>query len=243
MIHLQNASYNLDLAKIFGVNSSIFLNCLDIEFHFLERNNKLDESNTILLSRAEIYERTALDDTQQTDVEITLQQCGVLLVKTVQNNSNKNYYILNYNQLEKVLESSDPKLVLPIDVANQFIKGKRKTPLSKRQAHINSLKKQINVEDPLIQQYLCDWIDAVYVNPKGFLSESGVTLSQEELMEYSKGNQDVQIAILKEAIKGGLRKIEWAIERYEKNHDINSRNFTSYETIKADKYNLSDEEF
>ena len=126
------------------------------------------------------------------------------------------------------MDASDPSEIITSEKAKQFIQQKRIEPISKRQNRIIQLKKKINVSDPVIQQYLCDWIDAVYSNPKGFLSPTGVTIAQEELKEYAKDDQDKQIAILKIAIKGGLRDLTWAIEQYEKNNGTGTRNFMSY---------------
>lgn len=239
MIYLQNGSYNIEVAKVFGINPAILLTCIDTEYYYQMRNNKLSDNNTMVLSRAEIYERTALDDSQQIDAEISLQECGILLIKPVQNSSTKNYYILNDEQLDKIINSDNPAEILSFEKANQFIKGKRKEPLSRRQTHINNLKKKIKVEDPIVQQYFVDWIDSIYSNQKGFLSTSGVVCAQQELMEYSKGNQNIQIKVLQEAINGSLREMEWAIKRYEKNNGIDSRNFAAYQDIKTD-YSMED---
>lgn len=243
MIFLQSNSYNLEIAKIFGINSSIFLTCLDMEYCYQKRNNKILDNDAINLSRSEIYERTALDDSQQVDIEFSLTECGVLTTKPVQNSSSKNYYIVNFAQIDKILKSSNPSDVISSEKANQFIRGKRKEPLSKRQTYINKLKTKIKVEDPIIQQYFVDWIDAVYTNPKGFLSDHSVLIAQQELMEYAKDSQDIQIKVLKEAIKGGYRDMTWAIKNYEENNNISSRNFVSYLDNRVDPNNISDEVF
>lgn len=228
MLHLQVNSYNLDVAKIFGVCTAIFLSCIDNEYEAQARNKLISADNTISLSRAEIYARTGLDDEKQIDVELALQECGVLVVKPLKNIPNKNYYNLNAEQLNKILSAEDPTNVLGNEKAKQFIKQPRVEPMSKRKNRILQLKNKIVVSDPVIQQYLCDWIDAVYTNPKGFLSASGVTIAQDELKAYTKDDQAKQIAILKIAIKGGLRDMTWAIERYEKDTGVGTRNFMDY---------------
>lgn len=242
MIYLQTNSYNLDVAKVFGVNSSIFLSCLDSELQQQVRNKQLNANNTFALSRAEIYARTAIDDEKQKEIELALQECGVLTTKPLQNVPNKNYYILDMSQLSKIMESDNPEEVIGTAKAKQFIKGKRIEPISKRQTHIVQLKKKIKVEDPVIQEYLTNWIDAVYSNPKGFLSPSGVVIAQQELTAYTD-DQAKQIAILKEAIKGGLRDITWAIQKYEENSGVGSRNFANYNDIKADEKPSTTETF
>lgn len=229
MIYLQTNSYNLEIAKVFGVLTAVFLKCIDDEILFQERNKLISEDKTISLSRAEIYARTALDDDKQIDIEFALQECGVLIVKPLKNVPNKNYYIFNQEQLIKIMVAEDPSEVLGTEKAKQFTKGARIEPLSKRQNRIIGLKKKITIEDPVVKQYLVDWIDAVYSRQKGgFLSPTGVTIAQEELIAYAKDNQEKQIAILKIAIKGCLRDLTWAIEQYEKQNPVGTRNFMEY---------------
>lgn len=227
MICLNSYSYNIDVAKIFDVKVSVFLTCVDQQYSHQLNHTSLGGS-TISLSRAEIYEMTGLIDSEQVDAEFILTECGVLSVKPFQNIPNKNYYILNSDKLSEIVNSDNPTDVIKSSSASQFIRRKRVEPVSKRQTYIASLKKKINVEDPILQDYFVQWIDAVYSNPKGFLSPSGVVIAQQELMEYCRDNQDTQIKVLKEAIKGGLRDLTWAIQNYEKNNHIDSRNFANY---------------
>lgn len=233
MNYLQLCSYSLDIAKIFGVQASVFLSCIDSEHKYQERTHTLNANNTVSISRAEIYARTGLNDDAQKDVELALQECGVISVKPLQNVPNKNYYILNNDQLNRILESGDPKQVIDSEKANQFIKGKRVEPTSKRKTHIIQLKKKVNLEDPVLQDYFIQWIDAVYSNPKGFLSPKSVEIAQEELMAYAKNSQEKQISIMRIAIKNGMRDITWAIQRYEDQEGVNSRNFSNYNDSKA----------
>ena len=241
MIYLQLMNYNLDIAKVFGPCSAIFLSCLDMENAFHKRNTNNDSSMS--LTRAEIYERTALDDEKQHEIEIALQECGVLIVKPLKNIPNKNYYIINEEQLFKIMQSNNPTEIIGEEKSKQFIQKPRVEPINKRQSHIIQLKKRIKVDDPIIQTYLIDWIDAVYSNPKGFLSPTGIDIAQQELKAYSGDNQEKAINILKIAIKGGLRDLTWAIEQYESKSGANSNNFANYSDIKADINNASEEIF
>ena len=230
---LNSFSYNTDIAKVFGVGPSVFLTCLSLEYNSQLFSKSLNANDTMSLSRARIYEITGLDDEEQIDIELSLKECGVINIKPLQNVPNKNYYILNNDQLNKILESGDPKQVIDSEKANQFIKGKRVEPTSKRKTHIIQLKKKVNLEDPVLQDYFIQWIDAVYSNPKGFLSPKGVEIAQEELMAYAKNSQEKQISIMRIAIKNGMRDITWAIQRYEDQEGVNSRNFSNYNDSKA----------
>lgn len=243
MLFLQNFSYMVELAKLFGTNTAILIACIDAQYLYQLRNNKLNDNNTVSISRSEIYEITGLSDSEQIDAEMALTQCGIIIMKPFQNVPNKSYYIIDRIKLEQVLTAENPaEAVNQSTIANQFIRGKRVEPTTKRQTHIAQLKKKIKVEDPVIQDYLIQWIDAVYSNPKGFLSPSSVVIAQQELMEYCKDNQEKQIKVLKEAIKGGCRDMTWAIQNYEKNNNIDSRNFVSYSDTSAVKGHVSSDE-
>ena len=239
MIYLQTSTYNLDIAKVLGVMSSIFLTCLDINYSNALHKNTLNANNTFSLSRADIYEQTGLSDDDQIEVENHLQECGVIQVKPLQNIPNKNYYILNDEQLKKIMEAQNPDDVISSASKQSLFRSRRTEPASKRQTRIKQLKNKISVEDPVLQDYFVQWIDAVYSNPKGFLSPSGVVFAQQELLEYAKDNQAKQIAILKIAIKGGLRDMTWAIQRYEEQNGGSSRNFANYNDIKLSKEEVS----
>jgi hypothetical protein len=235
-------SYGLEIAKVFGVQSSILLSCIDSEFSYQTRNNMLNGKDTVAVSRAEIYARTGLNDEEQKDVEFALQECGVLTVKPLQNVPNKNYYILFKDKLDEIVNSSNPSDVIKSSSVKQFVREPRAEPMSKRKAYIAELKSYIKVSDPVIHDYLCQWIDAVYTNPRGYISKKGMEIAQEGLFAYAK-TQDVQIALLKIAIKGGLRDLDWAIERYEKQNPSGTRNFASYNDIVAEQNTSSSEVF
>lgn len=245
MIYLNSYSYNVGIAKIFGVCSSIFLTCLQDEYDLQLSNKKLNLNNTMSISRQAIYDRTGLDDDKQKEVESSLIECGVLTVKPLQNVPNKNYYVLNTKQLDKIISAPEPIKVIENENAIPLIKKPRVEPQSKRKTMIANLKGRIKTESPIIRQYMCDWIDSVYVNPKGFMSPSSLNISEEELNTFTKGDEDKQIEILKIAIKNGWRDISWAIKRYveQNGSDGISNNFVSYNDIKSDGTNVADEAF
>lgn len=238
--YLNTFSYNIDVARVLGIKTAIFLTCINNEFLYQSRNNLLNNNNTMAMTRSEIYARTALDDQEQKDVEFSLQECNILTTKPLQNVPNKNYYIIDYEVLFNIINASDPSSVISAEKASQFIRRRRVEPVSKRQTHIVALKKKINSPDPVIKSYFIDWIDEVYANPKGYLSPKGVEIAQQELAAYCKDNQEKQIAILKIAIKGGLRDMTWAIERYEKINMSNSgKNFANYNDIVSNDVPIS----
>lgn len=230
---LQVNSYNLDVAKVFGVRTSVFLTCIDYEQKYQERNKMLGTTQTMSISRAEIYARTGLDDEEQKEIELALNECGVLASKPLQNIPNKNYYILNYEHFNKIMESENPLDVIESSSASQFVKKARVEPVSKRQARIIDLKKKVKIKDPIIQQYFCDWIDAIYTSQRGFLSPKGIEIAQEELLAYAPDNVDKQVKIMRTAVKLGISDMTRIIQRYEKDYGVGTDNFTQYNDMVA----------
>ena len=108
--------------------------------------------------------------------------------------------------------------------------------------HIDYLKQGVTLDNQNLKQYIFDWIDAIYTNPKGFISEQGLNLAINELIDYSNNNISIMIDILKIAIKNGYRDITWAIQNYNRNNNTNN-NFVQYSNIKSDWSNIVDEAF
>lgn len=246
MISYKTCSYNLKIAEIFGIHSAVFIDCIIFERDYQKRV-KNDFDNIIALSSDEIYARTALSLDKLHDVEQSLSDCGVISIKPFQKIKNKSYYILNDDQLDRILTASSPNNEImqlsPIAFNKKTNINKAKT-LNKKDSHIIALKRSIDIEDELIHQYLCDWIDAVYTNPKGFLSNSSLKIAISELFSYAPNDQEKQIAILQIAIKGGLRDMTWAISKYEQINNVkNLNNFVSYNSIKSKGDNVINEEF
>ena len=50
MIYLQTASYNVDVAKVFGVCTAIMLSYLDRTFTYQSRNKLLNANSTMSIS-------------------------------------------------------------------------------------------------------------------------------------------------------------------------------------------------
>ena len=246
MNNIKTYSYNLHIAEIFGIHSAVLINCI-IDERDYQRRIKHNNENIIALSFDEIYARTALSADKLTDVEQALIECGVLSIKPFQKIKNKNYYILNEAQLNKIITAVLPQneILQAVPIAfNKDSNTKHVKTTTKRDMHIASLKKSIDIEDPIIQQYLCDWIDSVYSNPKGFLSISSVKISITDLFNYTNNDQNKQIEILQIAIKGGMRDLTWAITQYEKlNNSKISNNFVVYNDIKSNGKNTVDEAF
>lgn len=230
-----NMTYNLKMATIFGVCSAIFLSLL---IDTKEENlYQLVDEKYFMLSRQTIYDYTGLDDLKQLEVEDNLKECNLIEVLPVKNNSDKFYYSLDENLLQKFLEAKSTedakKLLTKSARKKSLISVPRTTPPSKRALYIDNLKKSIKEEDVLLREDYLNWIDSVYGNPKGYLSVSSIQQCIKTLNEFSKGNKQLERDIVKIAIKNGWRNIDWAIQEY-KDKNMSTKNLTITEDIPSE---------
>lgn len=220
--HRNNMSYNLKIASIFGVCSAILLGLLIDAKQDAILTDKLVEDKFFLLTRQQIYDLTGLDDLKQLEVEDALKECRLIEVTPVKNNSEKFYYSLDENLLLKFIEAKSTeeakKLLTKSAQKKSLISVPRTSTPSKRSTYINGLKKSLKEDDIMVRENLCNWIDAVYANPKGFLSASSIEQCLKTLNEFTRGNRELKIEIIQIAVKNGSRNLDWAIEVYQKNH-------------------------
>lgn len=234
-------SYNTDIAKVFGVCSAVFVTFLAAEKTKLNVNG----SDELALSRDEIFAITALDFEKQQEIEKSLIECGVLAVKSFRGNKNKNHYLVDFDRLQIIMNSASNVIELfePLKFEKKPKAAEQKAVETKQQRHVASLKSKFSSYEPVLRQYLCDWVDAVYDKPKGFITAAGLKISLNEL-DCNSNSVDESIEILKIAIKGGLRDLTWAINKYNESKKlVDLNNFSSYNEIKSDGSNTINEEF
>ena len=233
-------SYNTDVARVFGVCSAVFITFLAAE----KAKQSVNKSEDLVITRAEIEAITALDFNKQVEIEQSLIDCGVLAIKPFRGNNTKNYYIIDFDRLQTIMTSQNSVF----DMFDQIeFKKKARTPsksgVTKLQKHKDSLKSKFNSYEPILQQHLCDWVDAVYDNPKGYITAPGLKIALSELDKYTNST-DEAVEILMIAIKGGLRDLTWAINRYEESKkQVDLNNFSNYNDIKSSGQDTVDEAF
>lgn len=214
-----NRSYNLKLAKFFGVYSAVFISLLLDTKEESELLNKTVEK-FFIMSRQQIYDLTGLEDSKQLDVENVLVETGLLEIKPVKNSSEKFYYGINEELLMNILMAKDTesaeKLITKTGDTKKLIKQERVEKISKRANYILNLKKGLKESDPVVRDLLNTWIDTVYENPKGFLAPTTIAACLKTLEEYSGGKQKVKKEVIDIAIKSQHRNLDWSIEQHQK---------------------------
>jgi hypothetical protein len=87
-----------------------------------------------------------------------------------------------------------------------------------RQKKATEMKAYITVTHDELRAAYLDWVDAVYENPKGFLSKRAVELFQRDVDIFANGDLDIALEVINIASKGGYREASWAIEKFNKDY-------------------------
>lgn len=108
---------------------------------------------------------------------------------------------------------------------------------SKQQKMYESMIKSVDTGDSVVDQYVVDWINSVRNKPGGYMTKESFKLSLEKLL-WDFPKQEDRIEILKIAIRGSYRDINWAIDRF-----TPSMGMPTYSTIKSDGSEMVGESF
>ena len=229
---LKTNSYSVLVAKICGVKSAAFLSYL--------WNTAKEDFSDITMERTDIINATGLTDDEQIDVEKSLSTSGIITVTQYKGNPSKSHYAFHEDVFNSLMSSQNFLETLEISAEAPKKEAPRK---NSRQKFVCSLKAGLlGLTSPIVHQYLCDWIDAVYANPKNCLSHQGVRLCVNDLINFSDVD-DVRISIIKIAIKRGWRDLNWAIEDYRKNMPKDEKLWGGHAQVKAEKIFTENGEF
>lgn len=223
-------SYNIELAKKYGVKASILLS-----YVFSVRTATLSDKE-VLLNREQIRNATGLSVSEQKEAEDILYQNHILTLKQFTGKADGNYYIINPLQIVECDGSQNiSNMFLPkaMEVAEQESRVSKED--LKRESIKRNLKSSIQISDELLRQYVYMWIDTIYEKPNGFLSKTAVELAMQDLSNFST---DVltRVEILKIAIKLGYKDIKWAINSYQRtNKDTQTYRWQPYVETRAER--------
>lgn len=234
MKYMRACAYNVDVAKIFGVTSSILLSHLENLASICRSCGKFNGNITV--TREDICEVTAVTEIELRSAEKVLSDIGVLTVSDVRN-SQKVSYTIDEKQLREVLLSG----VSIIQISNPNVTEKKTV---KRKSKKDYAKSAINYGDEEVDNKLREWLSSLYEAGKGGLSRASIEMQQEDLRKFSQGNNSVALEVLNIAIKRSYRNLEWAIKAYQESKGkSNSYNFSDYEAIRSSGEDRSEEVF
>jgi len=216
-------SYNITLAKMFGLEASAYCSALLTIYDKAKRKNKLVENDFVKVDRKYIEERTTLSVEKQLEIDARWESINII----VKSKNDINTIKINTELIVSLIEGKEPQLTESV----AYVKNTSKKEIRelKRTSEIENIKSKIVCNDPEILFELKRYVDATAtLDPrKGNLTQQSVEIFQEEVTNFAGNNK----AVLKELIRIGTKHKaidgDWVIRRYSKGQ----KELTSEETF------------
>lgn len=211
-------SFNIKLAHLLGLETSIYLSTLIDINEKAYRKNKITEDGFFTIDRDYIKERTTLSKSRQITIESELNRVGILQL-------NNDYVKICLDILTSlVLEENEH---IKRDLSNF-----RRAAASKSKGDyiLDSVKKNIDVTLPIeLQKAYSEWLDSVY-SKFNFINKQTLFNAQKEVDNASDRNLDIALNIIHIATANGWKDMKWAVKVYKERNP----NFGVVETKNVD---------
>lgn len=209
-----NVCFNSKIAHIVGLKPAIYIAEVLNIYDKATRKNALDAENYCTLDREYITKRTTLSLKDQMEAETLLKEIKILNV-----GSDSSVY-LNINViLDLLADERDIKL----SISTKKLIKKYPNRGTQRQGIADSLKNFVETENDELREAYKDWIDAVYANPKGFLSKRSIQIFQKTIETFANHDLDLALKLIEIATVNGMRDANWAIESYKRQFGVSYR--------------------
>ena len=203
--------YNIKAAKILGLETAVYLNELINIYNKAFLKQKLDEQGFFRLKRSYIVDRTNISSKRQLELDLDLMAIEIISKSDVDPDLIKvdiEMYASILTNQNLNIENKIEKLVTK--------KSKAEKEADKRFAIRDNLKRSLHCTNIELRKAYCDWIDSIYDKPNGFLSKSAIKIFEDSINNYTKGDLDVALELLKIATIKAYNNAEWVINIYDK---------------------------
>lgn len=197
-------SYNINFAKIVGLESAVY-------FSALCNLSAVQESNKITIDRKRIKTITTLTEAKQKKCDLKLSELSVLTV------IEDNVIEIDFD-MYLTLFSAKPQV-------EEKVKKLKSVHATKKDFMLSSLKNRLTVsmlasgkenpvyiEDSALVPYFDEWLDAVY-GRFGYISNAVVVDAKEVLRKYARSSDEAKV-ILHIATTKSWRDLKWAGEEF-----------------------------
>lgn len=229
-------SYNVKIAHIIGLTEAVYVKLIVDIYSKAMKKNKISH-DFITIDRNYVQFRTTLTPEQQYKLDNKLSKISLISVSEL----NRDDIKFNLNLYASLLGCED----LEQTISELKKKKTRATKDSKSKAIVNNLKKSLDVDNDELRAAYENWIDEVALK-FGYLSKTNIDSFKQELNEFSKGDLDVALGVLKVAANLCYRECSWAIDVYKKNNNHGQYTNTAVRTTiqkRASADTISDEVF
>lgn len=213
---------NYKTIQIFGLPTAVYFTELLNIYKKATNKNKLIDKKYFKVDRNYINKMISLTVEEQLTCDLNLLKTSILK----KSDDNPDILYIDINLYLSLLASEDVKLFENVKKQMNITKPKG-IKISQRQYMIKELKDSIECSNYELLTALRDWVDGVYAKPGGFLSKASIKLSQKTLNDYTKGDLDLALEIVKVATTQGYRDLQWAINYLEKNKKISNLNINN----------------
>ena len=222
-------SINSRVINIFGLNTAVYVSLLLKIISKAETKNKLINQFYFKLDRKYVFSQTTLTVEEQLKIDEALMKLNILQ----KDPNNPDILYFDVMLFVSIVSNEDVKLITDIKDAVAIKKKTKKE--TQRQSIINTLKDSIACSNYELQTALREWIDSIYSNPNGYLSKTAVKEFQDTLNNYTKGDLDLALRIVKIASIQGYKMCDWAIDVYERD-ERNKKRLQNQNMITAAKF-------
>lgn len=222
--------YNVQLAKIIGLESAVYINELINISAKAYKKNKLDNEQYFTLDRKYITSRTTLTESKQKEIDKSL--VNVELIKT---KPNENKIKVDYEMYSSLVHSSD----ITSDKAKKLLNKKTKEEKNKDKVSkiIEALKNKVNTGNEELNQAYYGWIESVVVSGK-ILSSSALQENEKTVNDYALGNLDTALEVISIATKNGWRDMSYAVTKHQQ--QSKQSNINNYKPQKRTQLSVDD---
>jgi hypothetical protein len=237
-------TYNVSLAQIIGLPAAVYCSELIAISKKAKIKNKLVDDIYFKLDRKYIAKRTTLSIEQQINIDDKLVEVKVLY----KNPNSSDIVYLDLNMLISIIANEDVKVKENLN--DLFTKSATEIKSARRKKKIEEYKDLIECESPTLRKAFEDWIEAVGSAPKNKLTPQGISIFQEQVFEYTKGDPELAIRIIKIATVERYVQCSWAVNIYEKdlrlqreNNSFKASRLNNNGNLKASKDTLIEKNF
>lgn len=203
-------NFNVKLAQILGLKAAIYLSqIMDINEKAIRK--KKTDADFFTIDRKYVESRTTLTKDEQIAIEKDLLDIGVL----EKHSENKNTISLNITTLTSIMMTPDEDLLKDISSMSKTKKKKTKAEVVEE-----NLKNNIITTNEELRDAYYEWIESV-IAKKGVMTKAAVIHAQPTLDNFSNRNLDIALKVLEIASVHGYEDINWAINTYKKDYNIN----------------------
>ena len=211
----KQCSFNIKLAHTIGLQSSIYCGELLNILGQVIKKNKFVDGDYFRLNRQYMLERTTLSIEDQLNIDQALSRIHLI----GKHPTDKDCIRLDVKLLVDIIADNN------IEIKNDLswrtkLKTSKEAKETKKDAIKENIKLGIKCTNDELLASLWNWVDSVYENGK-ILSKVKVSTFQNTLNNYTKGDLDLALEIVRIATVKSYIDCKWAISYYEKEKTYN----------------------